>query len=547
MRLMSVYAGVERRAPAAVLFAATAAIVLLAELLLITYSFDAQALLSHSAEPGTWQLVLGQLGNAAKIGLVAVVVLLLLIKDRLPHHLRQVHDSIRVGRFTLYSAANLLSYALLFTLTARIFGTPGGPGATLSTYAAWAAFAATTFACSVLSVATLDKILDILRKEAGACAIAVAIALGVWFLSVETRGLWGPLSDATFATSGYLLTLLSSEPLVLLPAQKTLGLGDFVVNIAPACSGYEGIGLIAAFTAVYLHLYRRELQFPRVLLLFPIGAAAIWLLNCTRIAVLVAIGHYWSPEVAIGGFHSQAGWLSFIATSLLMLWLVGGRAFFRNTRTAAAPQAMSLAVATLVPFVTLLAISLLSSAFISSFDWLYPLRVVAVGIALVAVWPHLPAMPQRIGKEAVVAGMLVAVLWAALLGTDDAYNQAFAADLRSAPPIWAALWLVARFIGACVTVPIAEELAFRGYLLCRLARVEVATVGRIHVSVAAVLLSSLAFGALHGAWIAGTMAGLVYALVRLRSASITDALAAHALTNALLFLYASISGNWIVI
>jgi exosortase E/protease (VPEID-CTERM system) len=294
-------------------------------------------------------------------------------------------------------------------------------------------------------------------------------------------------------------------------------------------------------------LYRRELRFPRIYLLFPIGAAAIWLLNSIRIALLVAIGHYWSPEIAVGGFHSQAGWLTFISTSLLILWLVGGSAYFRSTRTSAAPRRMSLAVATLVPLVTLLGISLLGSAFISSFDWLYPIRVVAVGVALLAVWPHLRELPRRVGWEAIAAGTLVAVLWGALLGTDEAYNQAFAADLRSVPPLWTTLWLVVRFVGACVTVPIAEELAFRGYVLCRLARTKVALVGRLPLSISAVLLSSLAFGALHGAWLAGTMAGLVYALVRLRSASITDAIAAHALTNALLFLYASTSGNWIVI
>ncbi|MGD8324928.1 MAG: exosortase E/protease, VPEID-CTERM system, partial [Gammaproteobacteria bacterium] len=489
----------------------------------------------------------GQLGSAAKIGVVAVIVLLLLIKDRLSEHMRQLSDEIRLGRFITWSVANILSFALMFMLTLRVFGASGQADASPSAYAAWVLFAIATFTCSLLSMAAAKRILGIVRREWKSCAIAMAVALAVWFASVGTSGLWGPLSDWTFTTSGFLLSLLSREPLIMLPAEKALGIGDFAVNIAPACSGYEGIGLIVAFTAVYVYLYRREVRFPHVFLLFPIGAAAIWLLNSTRIAVLVAIGHYWSPDIAVGGFHSQAGWLTFITTSLLILWLVGSRSFFRNSRDTLAAQPISAAVATLVPFVTLLSITLLSSAFISSFDWLYPLRVIATGVALALVWPHLPALPRRIGREAIAAGVVVAVLWAIMLGTDDTYNQAFVSDLRSAPPLWAGLWLVIRFVGASVTVPIVEELAFRGYLLCRLARMEVTTVGRIGAPIAAVLISSLAFGALHGAWVAGTMAGLVYALVRLRSGSLTDAIAAHSLTNGLLFLYASMSGNWIVI
>lgn len=48
-------------------------------------------------------------------------------------------------------------------------------------------------------------------------------------------------------------------------------------------------------------------------------------------------------------------------------------------------------------------------------------------------------------------------------------------------------------------------------------------------------LSSLAFGLLHGErWVAGSLAGLIYAAVFLRRGRIGDAVAAHATTNALL-------------
>jgi exosortase E/protease (VPEID-CTERM system) len=207
-----------------------------------------------------------------------------------------------------------------------------------------------------------------------------------------------------------------------------------------------------------------------------------------------------------------------------------------------------LAISTLVPMVVLLAVILISSAITAGFDWLYPLRVVAVVGALYWVSKHLDWRPYRVRLEAFVAGALVALIWIGILvGSADESNSEFSETLWSVELWLAYLWLVCRFIGSAVTVPIAEELAFRAYILCKLSRVPVTIRGSIPVSVIAVLVSSLAFGALHGAWIAGTIAGLIYALVRLRSEHIGDAIVAHAVTNAILFAYALMSGEWVLI
>ena len=59
------------------------------------------------------------------------------------------------------------------------------------------------------------------------------------------------------------------------------------------------------------------------------------------------------------------------------------------------------------------------------------------------------------------------------------------------------------------------------------------------------MVSSLAFGILHGErWLAGTLAGIVYAGVYLRRGSIGDATAAHATTNALIAAAVLGAGQW---
>jgi CAAX prenyl protease-like protein len=106
-------------------------------------------------------------------------------------------------------------------------------------------------------------------------------------------------------------------------------------------------------------------------------------------------------------------------------------------------------------------------------------------------------------------------------------------------------WLAFRVMGAVITVPIAEELAFRGYLLRRFALPEFELVNRHTVTWIAVLLSSLAFGILHGdRWVAASIVGVIYAVAYLRRGSIGDAVAAHATTNALIMLWVLGGGDW---
>ncbi len=99
-------------------------------------------------------------------------------------------------------------------------------------------------------------------------------------------------------------------------ATHVIGARDFKVEIATECAGFEGIGLIWVFLGAYLWAFRRSLRFPEAFWLIPIGTGVMWVANALRIVLLVAIGTLWSEKVALGGFHSQAGWLAFNGVAL---------------------------------------------------------------------------------------------------------------------------------------------------------------------------------------------------------------------------------------
>jgi len=106
-------------------------------------------------------------------------------------------------------------------------------------------------------------------------------------------------------------------------------------------------------------------------------------------------------------------------------------------------------------------------------------------------------------------------------------------------------WIAFRALAAVVTVPIAEELAFRSFLIRRIISPHFESVTSRSVTLVPVLISSVAFGLLHGdRWLAGTIAGLLYAFAFLRRGRIGDAVAAHAATNALLAGYVLLLGKW---
>jgi CAAX prenyl protease-like protein len=106
-------------------------------------------------------------------------------------------------------------------------------------------------------------------------------------------------------------------------------------------------------------------------------------------------------------------------------------------------------------------------------------------------------------------------------------------------------WIVIRVLAAVVTVPIAEELAFRGFLMRRLVCAEFESVPLRRVSWFPILISSLGFGLLHGErWLAGSIAGIFYALISIRHGNLRDAVVAHATTNALLAGYVITFHQW---
>jgi len=348
------------------------------------------------------------------------------------------------------------------------------------------------------------------------------------------RSLWPWASDLTFRLSRAMLTPFVSK-IIADPATKTLGTPRFSVEIAPECSGLEGAGLMLAFGALWLVLFRRECRFPRALVLLPAGVFVLFLINSLRIALLILIGNAGAERIALGGFHSQAGWIGFNLVAIGFCVAAIRLPWIRIAGAVETPEFAENPVAPwVVPFVAILAIGMLARTFTADFEWLYPLRLFAALAAFLCFWHTYKSLNWRIGWAGPATGVLVFLIW---IGFDRtaAAPEAMPAALDAASAPARMLWLALRVFAAVITVPLAEELAFRGFVYRRVVSADFESVSFRWFSWPALAISSLAFGLLHGdRWFAGVVAGLLYGGVMLRRGRIGEAVAAHGTTNALI-------------
>ena len=362
----------------------------------------------------------------------------------------------------------------------------------------------------------------------------------------QSRLIWYKITTFTLKVVSILIQLVNKN-VVIEPEIARIGTETFSIEIQPSCSGAEGMGMIAIFLSIYFCYCRSQLRFPKVLILLPIGICLSWVLNSFRIFALIEIGIFYSPETALGGFHSQFGWLMFNSIALGLV-LVSRTRYFRKTDSETIQvQESSDVLAFAAPFTALLASTMITQALAAGFDIFYPFRILAVGLVLWEFRHHYKEPLFTFSWTAIVGGIAVFVVWMAFenaLGTKNEGPDKFTQSLSEIPRWLALLWIFLRAVGSVITVPIAEELVFRGYLLRRLISSDFVKVSPSQVSKLAIVISSAAFGALHSRLLAGIIAGVLYSLIYLRRGRLGEAVTAHAITNLMIAIFAIATGAW---
>ncbi|HET6145516.1 MAG TPA: exosortase E/protease, VPEID-CTERM system [Candidatus Acidoferrales bacterium] len=367
------------------------------------------------------------------------------------------------------------------------------------------------------------------------------------------------LQTASFEQAKALLSIFYRY-VIADPTSHILGTDRFLIEVTGTCSGVEGLSLISALMLVWFIFARKELRLIRALLLVPVGLTLMWSLNILRLVALICLGSAGYPNAAVNGFHAEAGWIAFTVVSLVFLLFAQRSSWLRKTETdihdaavvSTQPSAAYRNATTiyLAPFLASTAASVIGQLIFNDATWLYVFRFAAVGAAVWFFRNEYRKIDWKFGALGICAGVAVAGLW---LGAHyavrgwDIFNPGTGhpSEMDSLPPGQRAAWLGIRILTALTIVPIAEELAFRGFVARRLIAKNVESVEFSRLNGSSIAFSSIAFGVMHGQmWLGGIIAGIVFAIVARFRDRLGESVAAHAAANLSIAAVAIIRGDY---
>lgn len=181
---------------------------------------------------------------------------------------------------------------------------------------------------------------------------------------------------------------------------------------------------------------------------------------------------------------------------------------------------------------------------------LYPVGILCVAAALIYYWRSYEEL--RLEKirtlpllEASAAGILVFLLWINMEWDFAVMGDAKAYDPTVLAPAAFYAFIAVRMAGTAVVVPIFEELFWRSFIMRYIIDPDDFT--RVPIGAftwPSFLITALLFGAEHHLWLAGIVAGMIYAFLLYRTRHLFYPILAHGITNLLLGIYVIYTGAW---
>jgi CAAX prenyl protease-like protein len=498
---------------------ALAGAILLVEYLLVSLFFDARTVAERG---GVWAFA-GSVGTIAPLAVVSATALVVLRRTRSkePAPPAGTRPTLRL------LAVHGVLFASFWLVTLVVFGGDEAPrGMPTLWLGLWLGVGVASAISLLTAVIGSGQLRAALSASLG---IGVTVGFAAWAAGMLSKLLWAPLTRATLTFAAGVVRPWYPDIIVDVPYSE-VSLGAFRVAIGPECCGLEGIGLVTVLLIGFLVTFREDLRFPQSLLLLPLGIAAVWFGNGLRVAGLIVLGARVDSDLAMGAFHSKAGWVLFCVIALTLTTLARRMPFFAKQRIV--DDVENPTAAYLMPVLTVIGIALLTGTFADGVDGLYGLRVLGAFVVLFLYRHYYRELDRRFSVVSVVAGAAIGLAWIATARTP----APDAGDLS-------ALWIVSRVIGSVVVAPICEELAFRGFVLRRLVDADFSSVSFRSWTPLAILGSSLAFAAVHERWLIASFTGVAYAMLQIRTGRLADAVVAHAASNAVICAWVLATGE----
>jgi exosortase/archaeosortase family protein len=159
----------------------------------------------------------------------------------------------------------------------------------------------------------------------------IALSIGFFILMLLVQNLWtifsGVISQMLYWLFSLFFTNVTYQPYVMSFTMAEgggplLGINGFKAIIGKPCSGIDSFLLFTSLYALIFILDYKRLKKGLTIALFFVGALGMFLTNLVRIFLLFIVGAYIDPKIAVGLFHTNAGWILFIVYFFIYWWIV---------------------------------------------------------------------------------------------------------------------------------------------------------------------------------------------------------------------------------
>jgi hypothetical protein len=142
-----------------------------------------------------------------------------------------------------------------------------------------------------------------------------AVAFAFYFLQELFQRVWFYLSVVVTHAVGFLLRLSFSEVFMKVSWGQAprLGVPGFRVGISKECSGIDSLLLFISLYVFIGVLNWKDINKKRFALLFVFGLIGTFVYNILRVYLIMLVGIFVSPRFAIDTFHTNIGWILFLA------------------------------------------------------------------------------------------------------------------------------------------------------------------------------------------------------------------------------------------
>lgn len=202
----------------------------------------------------------------------------------------------------------------------------------------------------------------------------------------------------------------------------------------------------------------------------------------------------------------------------------------------------------IVPFAIFIGISLIGSQIEGGTYFSYPIKTVAVAIALFIYRKNYAELYQGIPVKSIliafIIGIIVFIIWILPEGLYPTLGESQFNPYVFENKSWIILLIIFRLIGAVLVVPIFEELFWRSFLIRWIIKPDFKNVAIGKFTWLSFVLIVIFFGLEHHQWLAGLAAGAIYNGLLYQQKNLWSCIIAHAVTNLALGIYVLITEQW---